>query len=190
MSRLLADERPQQFTTFITGQSIDLLNPDPELIFIEDIAGALAKINRFMGFTSRPYSVAEHCVLPLDLVPAWDRFEYLMHDASEAYLGDVSGPLKRWSGMAHYRDLEETWRLAIAKRFGLKKVTPGSVKVCDQRMLVTEMRDLRGRRPMWRDTVKPYALQIPALGPSAEMAERMFLEAFDHYSTATKGAKK
>jgi hypothetical protein len=187
---LLADEKPGHITTLVTGRSIDLLNPRVEDIFIEDIAASLSKLNRFTGYTSRVYTVGEHCLLGIDYLPAGERFEYLMHDASEAYLGDVSGPLKRLVGMEYYRWLEGLWMVAIQERFGLKKKTPALVKVTDQRMLVTEMRDMRGRRPLWGDKVKPFPMLIPPVSPSCEMVERMFLEAFAHLAGQTEGAKR
>jgi len=187
---LLADEKPGHITTLLAGRSIELLYPCIADIFIEDIACSLAKLNRFNGYTSRVYTVAEHCLLGLDYLPAWERFEFLMHDATEAYLGDVSGPLKALDGMGFYRDLEERWRLAIAERFGLKKKTPGGVKVTDQRMLVTEMRDLRGRRPLWGDKVKPFPQHLSAKETSAELLEQRFLEVFAHLSSQTQGARR
>lgn len=187
---LLADEKPGHINTRVTGRSIDLLNPRAEDIFIEDIADSLSKLNRFTGYTSRVYTVGEHCLLGLDYLPAWDRFEYLLHDASEAYLGDVSGPQKALPDMEGYRHREAMWTLAIVERFGLKKKTPALVKVTDQRMLVTEMRDLRGRRPLWGDKVKPFPMHIPPAAPSCEMVERMFLEAFAHLASQTEGARR
>lgn len=188
MSFLLADEKPGHITTLLTGRSIDLANPKVDDIFIEDIAAALSKINRFTGYTARAYTVAEHCLLGLEFLPAWDRFEYLMHDATEAYLGDCSGPLK--SLLKEYQALEERWRLAISERFGLKKATPAIVKLTDQRMLVTEMRDLRGRMPLWRDKVKPFPMLLPAAERSAADLEREFLETFFRLAGQTEGARR
>jgi uncharacterized protein len=188
---LLADEKPGHINTLILGRSIDLLNPCVDDIFIEDIAASLSKINRFAGYTSRTYSVGEHCLLGLEYLPAWDRLEFLLHDASEAYLGDVSGPLKALGEhMAGYRDLEAIWTVAIRERFGLKKTPPALVKQVDQRMLVTEMRDLRGRRPMWGDKVKPFPMLIGQAAPAWEMVERDFLEAFARLAGLTEGAKR
>jgi 5'-nucleotidase len=190
VSYLLADEKPGHINTLVTGRSIDLLRPLVDGIFIEDIACSLAKLNRFTGYTSRIYTVAEHCLLGLDYLPAGERFEFLLHDATEAYLGDVSGPLKALEGMESYRGLESVWACVIAERFGLKKKTPGGVRVTDQRMLVTEMRDLRGRRPLWGDKVKPFPCTLPAHETSATLLEQRFLEAFAHLAGQTEGAKR
>jgi uncharacterized protein len=173
-----------------SGTRIDLLNPDPALILIDDVAAHLAKINRFVGATHREYTVAEHCLLGLEFCTRGARLEYLMHDSPEAYLGDVSGPLKRLFGMRFYRDLEESWRLAIAERFGLKQKTPAEVHEIDQRMLVTEQRDLRGRRPLSTDSHKPFRTHLPAVAPAQDQLREEFLMAFSFYAGQTGGAKR
>ena len=82
-----------------SGAFIDLLNPAAELIDPADITWHLAQLCRYTGASSRPYSVAEHVVLVHDLL-RWQGADddllraALLHDAAEAYLGDVSSPLK------------------------------------------------------------------------------------------------
>lgn len=139
---LLADQRPGHFTALMTRRSINLVCPSLDDIFIEDIAKSLSQQCRFTGYTNRFYSVAEHLLLGLEYVPQGDRLEWFAHDFQEAYLGDVSGPLKR--ELQVYRDMEAVWMGAIAVRFGLHVTPPAIVQQVDQRMLVTEMRDLCG----------------------------------------------
>jgi hypothetical protein len=190
MGRMLADEKPGFITTCCTRQVIDLMKPDPAVLFIEDCAHSFALQNRFVGHTARPYSVGEHILLGLEYVTPWDRFEWLMHEGPETVLADVSKPFKHAVGMSFYRGLEAEWQDAYRHKFGLKKVTPGCVATVDGRMLVTEMRDLQGRRPMWRDKAKPFPMLISQATPSWELVEREFLEAFDRLSGQTEGAKR
>lgn len=103
-----------------TGKMIDLENPKVEQIDIRDIAHALAQINRYTGHTRTPYSVAEHCVLGSEIIRGEFALEFLLHDASEAYLGDVSGPLKRVMG-GEYAGLEGLWMRTITERFDLTR---------------------------------------------------------------------
>ncbi len=173
-----------------SGQDVDLLNPSPEVVLIDDIAAHLAKINRFVGATSRTYTVAEHCLLGLDFCLPGTRLEYLMHDASEAYLGDVSGPLKRMLGMQFYRDLEVSWTNAIVERFGLKAKLPAEVKEIDRRMLVTEQRDLCGRQPLSTDRSAPFSWRIPQRERTSEDLRLDFLFAFSFYASKTEGARR
>lgn len=97
---------------------IDLENPRVEQIDIRDIAHSLSLINRFTGHTRTPYSVAEHCVIGSEIIRGEFALEFLLHDAHEAYLGDVSGPLKGILG-GRYAELADLWDFAIFERFDL-----------------------------------------------------------------------
>ena len=96
-------------TTILTasGRDLSLLYMQPADMLAHDIAHALAQINRFTGHARRPYSVAEHSLLVLEIIerefPATNvhgRLAALMHDAHEAYVGDMATPLKRLVGPA------------------------------------------------------------------------------------------
>jgi len=103
-----------------SGLLIDLLNPDPKLIMLGDIAHSLSLINRFGGHTPQPYSVAEHSILVASSYD--DPKDYrtaLLHDASEAYLGDMVGPLKHSGEMRAFILIELSWEKALAERFDL-----------------------------------------------------------------------
>lgn len=75
-----------------------LRSPSPDDVCIEDIAHALSQICRFTGHTSEFYSVAEHCVHVSRLVQPHHALWGLLHDAPEAYIGDISWPLKKELG--------------------------------------------------------------------------------------------
>lgn len=87
-----------------SGACIDLQNPDMTLFCIEDIAWALSNLCRFNGHTKAFYSVAQHSVLVSKVIPQAFALEGLLHDAAEAYLGDVTSPLKDL--LPAYRGLE------------------------------------------------------------------------------------
>ncbi len=128
--------------TIIThhGLEFDLLNPDPDLIEIEDIAHALSHLCRFTGHTNVFYSVASHSYQASFLVPPEHAMEALLHDAAEAYVGDVSSPLK--SLLPEYRMIEFRIDQAVRQRFDLPaKMTP-CVKNADLRRLATEKEQL------------------------------------------------
>lgn len=190
----MAVKKPAERETAIvhmwSGMEIDLLRPDPKKILIDDIAMHLSRQPRFGGGTTRTYTVAEHCILGLDFCQSYTHLEFLMHDAPEAYLGDVKGPLKATLGMAAYRKLEERWRLAIAERFGLSRETPNEVHVVDQCMLLTEQRDLKGRNPLSTDLYKPYRMRIPVIEPPAEQLRAEFLLLFYTYAEDMVGVRR
>lgn len=84
-----------------TGRAFDLLDPRAEDVVVADIAHALSRINRFSGHThGQPYSVAHHSMLVAELLASWGAppsivREGLLHDAGEAYYGDITSPVKR-----------------------------------------------------------------------------------------------
>lgn len=87
------------WTQTISGKKIDLLNLKPEDVDFHDIAHNLNNVNRFCGATERRYSVAEHCVRVHDELVNRNaglcvRLTGLLHDAHEAYMGDIITPVK------------------------------------------------------------------------------------------------
>jgi len=102
----------------VSGRYVDLLDPDPSTICIEDIAYHLDNLCRFTGACVPFYSVARHSVLVSKLCPPEAALCGLLHDASEAYLGDISSPLKHSGMMDAYLRLELQMEQAIAKALG------------------------------------------------------------------------
>ena len=79
-----------------SGRYVDVRHPDPATIDTMDIAHALSMQCRFNGHVRDFYSVAEHCVRVANLLPTPLRIHGLLHDAAEAYVGDVVTPVKCW----------------------------------------------------------------------------------------------
>lgn len=123
-----------------TGRQVDLESPSPFDITLTDIAQALSHISRFTGHTERPYTVAQHSVHVAELVSPLYRAQALLHDATEAYLGDVSTPLKAL--LPGYRALEDTMWRVLCQRFKIDPVMAPEVKHADLQMLGAERRDL------------------------------------------------
>lgn len=139
---------------------------------IEVIARALAHINRFTGHGGT-YSVAQHCVLMAGQVPAHLAFAALRHDAPEAYIGDVSAPLK--AHLPEYRKLEDFYHGVIDRHYGVDTRSAG-IKTADLRMLITEARML-GMPLEFFPVAEPYDI-FPTPWP-AEIARLRFLHHFD-----------
>jgi hypothetical protein len=106
-----------------SGRAVRLANPRPEDIYIPDIVHALSQLNRFTGHTQHPWTVAQHSVYCAMVCSPDLRLECLIHDFTEAYLGDVSSPLKSVLGAA-YKDLERKHETAIRIALGLPEVSP------------------------------------------------------------------
>lgn len=104
-----------------SGQLIDLNRPENCVININDIAHALANINRFNGHLCHQITVARHSVYVSDLVPEPLRLAALLHDAHEAYLGDIVRPVKSFLRAQHcgnVNELEDWWQGCIWGAFG------------------------------------------------------------------------
>lgn len=117
------------------------LDPRPEDFVIEDIAHGLSHVCRWAGHVDNFYSVAQHSVIVSHNVPFNFAMDALLHDASEAYLGDVTRPLKRMMG-GLYATIERRTEECIAKAFGLAKTMPPIVKSVDNRITVDERKQL------------------------------------------------
>ena len=120
----------------LSGRRLDLLDPSPMDIEIEDIAHGLARVARWNGQTTgeHAFSVAQHSVVVEEIVahiqpdidPRW-RLAALLHDASEYVIGDMISPFKAALGY-DYKLFEARLENAIHTRFGLPAKTPLTVK--------------------------------------------------------------
>ena len=157
-----------------TGQQIDFTSKDHKIV-LDDIVHALSMCARFSGHTSRFYSVAEHSIAVAAMVPEEYKLEALLHDASEAYTGDVSTPLKAAIGSA-FTDIEESIERAIAKEFNLQYPWPKPVKTADHMALWVEAEYLLSTRPIerWHDRFFPEdSSSIPLSGKGSIMPKHL-----------------
>lgn len=162
--------------TIITrsGYYVDFLDPNPATIHIGDIAWGLGYTCRFAGQTLAFYSVAQHSVLVSQIVPPDLARAALLHDAAEAYIGDVTRPLKQL--LPDYKAIEKRMEHAIAARFDLPLEMDPEIKRADLRLLRTEQRDLtQASQHHWQSTTgfDPLTERIEPLAPDA--AARLFL---------------
>lgn len=133
--------------TFITthsGKKLSLIDPQPEDICIEDIGHHLGSICRFNGAINRFYSVAQHSVFVADQIVDRIRLTALLHDAGEAYYGDMSSPFKeamrelvgsRWGVILDRIDR------VIRLKFNLKFNDCAEIMYADKVAIATEWRD-------------------------------------------------
>lgn len=174
----LGDRGPAMWTG---SGFLHILDPRPEEIHLEDIARNLSRIPRFGGATDpkRPaWSVAEHSVLCARLAarlghgPAVERAA-LMHDAAEAYLGDVVRPLK--SVLPEFCRIEGRLLRVIADRFGLawSSLTAPAVKEIDNLACATEAAALLPGAPEFPGLPTPAEITITPAG--ADFARGAFL---------------
>lgn len=127
---------PRAWQRMLSGRRLDLLDPSPLDVEIDDIAHGLARVARWNGQTRGAYafSVAEHSVIVERIVrtlyPRLDRRWYLaalLHDSSEYVIGDMISPFKAALGY-NYREFEDRLEAAVHIRFGLPPKTPADIK--------------------------------------------------------------
>lgn len=128
----MTDTPPRAWQRMLSGRRLDLLDPSPLDIEIEDIAHGLARVARWNGQTTgaHPYSVAEHSLLVERIFGALkpkatpsERLTALLHDAPEYVIGDMISPFKAALGI-DYKAFEARLEAAVHIRFGLPPVTP------------------------------------------------------------------
>lgn len=133
-----------------SGRKFWPLDPRPGDFAAKDIARALGNICRWGGHTSRPYTVAEHSLhveaIACHLAGVERSFEIsmwaLLHDAAEAYIGDIVRPLKATAMYDHYRLHEQKIMVALAAQFRLPSEMPAVVKEADDLALQIEAEEL------------------------------------------------
>ena len=159
-----------------TGRRFYPLTPRAEDVDILDIAHALSLICRFNGHVRSFYSVAQHCVLGSYLVYPPSALAFLLHDAGEAYLCDVPRPVKQH--LLVYRNAERALDNVIRNVFRLPLLQQSwdHVHEVDDRLLLTERRDLMPAGEWLIDETRCYAQVIDPW--SAPHAEAMFLRRY------------
>lgn len=140
-----------------TGRAFPVLEPKPDDIDPLDIAHALSLTCRYGGHSRWFYSVAEHCVMMSYAVLRENALWALLHDAAEAYVGDVVSPLKR--SLPDFVQAENRVMQAVKARFGLPGTLPDEVAQADLRILLTERAAVLGPTP------HPWDARIEALQP-------------------------
>jgi hypothetical protein len=162
----------------VSGRWVNPFDPDPAQLDAADIARALANLCRFGGHSRVFYSVAQHCVIVSLIVEerggdAEDAFAALMHDAGEAYLGDMPHPLKHRSALGPaFRDAEARLEEAIRDRFGIKPDV-ADIKAVDRALLATERRAFSAEIWHWPELedVEPLELELTPWSPDRAAEE-------------------
>jgi len=170
------ENRKGDWMQTVSGRRFYPLDPRPEEIHIEDIAHGLSQICRFGGHVLRWYSVAQHSIHVSKLVAKEWQMVALLHDATEAYIGDMIRPIKRM--MPAFSEMEDrVWR-AVCERFSLPFELPPEVKHADNVALMTERRDIvYPTCEIWQVTEIPdQSAVIEPVGPM--VAKQLFIGRF------------
>ena len=194
------EEAPRAWQRMLSGRRLDLLDPSPLDIEVEDIAHGLARVARWNGQTvgEHAFSVAQHSLVVEEIaahlqpamVPRW-RMAALLHDAPEYVIGDMISPFKAALGL-DYRQFEDRLEAAIHLRFGLPQKTPAEVKTlikqADRISAYHEAVRLAGFTPKEAETLfgRPPDDFAPHVDPlPAHVAQERYLARFHLLAEAT-----
>lgn len=163
-------------TVILTGRGVyfDVFKPEGFTFDIGEIADSLSKLCRFNGHTNEFYSVAQHSVLVSLIVPIEYSIPALLHDAHEAYIGDMVRPIK--GAMHEYRAMEDRVQRALRRDLGLPETLHPSIGHADLIAMATERRDLMPHNTEpWEslEGIKALPYKIKPLPP--KKARKMFL---------------
>src|SRR5690606_5681374 len=145
-----------------TGKYLNVKDPQPDQIDIVDIAVGLSRVPRFAAHSKKHLRVAQHCIYMSKMVSDDHKMAALLHDASEAYLGDVPGPAKKF--MPGYRKVEDRIMRVIAEKYGFQYPLHDEVREADREMLRFE----------WETRV----LRHQPGNMTEKQAKKLFLERF------------
>ena len=160
---------PNCIRTF-TGIYMNVFEPTPEMICIEDIAHALSNQCRFGGHLPEFYSVAQHSTRCCDAAIPKYKIEALLHDASEAYLLDIPSPIKK--NLSNYHEIEHRLMMLIAEKFKFNYPLSDEVKELDKMALEFE----------WQHhMIAPFFEPPNLLCLTNKDAEKLFLNLFHEW---------
>jgi hypothetical protein len=154
-----------------TNKVFDLEILDPDSICIEDIARGLSNTARFAGQLDGFLSVAQHSCLVASEVRLAYKLTALLHDAAEAYIGDMPSSFKKL--MPDFKNYENKIMQAIADKYGIEYPLPMEVKSMDKKMLSIE----------WKECV---IKKNSSFYWNPKQAEQQFLVRFEEYLNLQK----
>ncbi len=169
----------------ISGQYFPYESPETYDFNIEEIAHSLARLCRFTGHvnTDGIYSVAQHSVLVSFIVPDELKVAALLHDAAEAYMGDVNSPLKQL--LPEYKKIEKKVEKAIFNHFGRPWPKHPAIKQADLRLLAAEHQDFQPvTSEKWQllEGVEPYP-RNKILAVTPKQSYESFMQHWELYNS-------
>ena len=160
----------------VGGNFFNLLQPEESEYDIDLVATALSNLCRYTGHVTRFYSVAEHSVLVSQIVPQKYALEGLLHDASEAFVGDVSSPLKKL--LPEYQRIENNIQEDVAKRFNLHYPFPEEIHKADKQLYWSERKTIAPSvDSFWHKEFRA-SRKVEPQGWTPRIAKKKFLERY------------
>jgi hypothetical protein len=184
---------PGPFIQTLSGRRVNPLDASAADIDPADVARALAHICRFGGHSRHFYSVAQHSVIVCDLLEAEgatpdELMAALLHDASEAYLGDLPHPIKHRSELgAAFKAAEKRLEAVIAERFALPDAS-ARVKPLDRALLATERKVFSDVSWHWPELDGAHELDLKIEAWAPERAHEEFTRRYERIDALRRAA--
>ena len=162
-----------------TGKRFYPFDPKPDEVDLEDIAHSLALSCRFNGHCSDFYSIAQHSVIVSQIVKPEQGLPALLHDAAEAYIGDIIRPVKK--NLEGIEEIEEKIQGVILSYFGVTNYDAKEIQRADDIALITEKRDLKkGSVDDWPESsqYKNQLLKETIVPLSPQESKELFLDRY------------
>lgn len=184
LERLQLKKHANTYIETYTGKKFDVFNPQPEDISIVDVAHALSMMCRYNGHCKYFFSVAEHSINVCDFVAKTSNNKKLLlwgllHDATEAYLADITSPVKPY--LSNYVELEQKIMGVICGKFGLQVGMPTVIHEADIEMLRAEAYQLMTSKGVnWKANMESDTpiIEMKLKCYSPDEAKLFFLEKF------------
>ena len=177
MSEIRTFGTDKEFITTYTGKKVYPLVMRPQDIDFLDIAHALSNKCRFTGHTSKFYSVAEHSVAIANQGEKEHKFPGvwgLFHDAAEAYLPDIAGPIKHRFPLL--KMVEQLILVHIKTRFHLRDLVEEEIRAMKQADISAQWWEAKKLLPVFSNVQEPQPFEIPIYCWSPEKAEEEFIK--------------
>jgi hypothetical protein len=169
-----------------SGRKVPIVGAVADDVEITDVAHSLSLQCRYNGAVREFYSVAEHCWLMSHAVSPENALWALLHDATEAYIGDLVRPVKRL--LPDFVDIEDALMATIADKYGIALTMPAEVRDADNRICRDEMDALLANPDGYARSIDahPYlGVEVQSFEPKA--AEALYLARFNELTGGTHG---
>lgn len=178
----LSKDKKSSWLQTASGGRVSVLDPLEREINLPDIASSISKQCRFNGHCNDFYSVAQHCVLGAKFaLKHFDETiarEFLLHDATEAYMGDLIRPVKVM--IPQFADIEKGFWRAISSRFDVPYEHTSETQLLDNIMVTWEKRDLLPNSEAWPRLPDITIYNLPTIkGWGWRKSEREYLKLYE-----------
>lgn len=154
----MEQESTPLYACVINGFPIQITNPNYSSITIESIAHGLSSNFRFNAQTVRPITIAMHSLIVASMVPRKYKLAALLHDAHEAYIGDIIMPVKKLLGHEAVNSIEKPLKQAIRSKFGVGEETDAEIQAIERADRLSALAEIATLCPEYGNAIEYWRL--------------------------------